>query len=246
MVEKKETLLKLDSIVKEFNDQYQQLSESRDELSESQIALLTASVNFLSENIKLIRGLNKVKEVPAQEPVAKNIEEPPAIASAAPDQQASQPVEKTEPAVRNEKPEPEVSKVPDEKHEEEAVVHEVVIREKTISVDTPAPEKQTVPTLNDLISAQRNQSTVASSFNSQPVKDLKAIINLNDKLQFVKDLFKGYNLAYNEAIEMLNRFDNFQAAENFLKNNYAAKNNWADKQATVDKFYEILNRRFSK
>jgi len=30
-----------------------------------------------------------------------------------------------------------------------------------------------------------------------------------------------------------------------LKQNYAIKNNWAEKQDVADKFYEILNRRFS-
>ena len=77
-------------------------------------------------------------------------------------------------------------------------------------------------------------------------KDLKGLISLNDKLQFVRDLFNGYSLAYTEAIELLDRFDSFEAADNFLKQNYAAKNNWAEKQDVADKFYEILNRRFAK
>jgi hypothetical protein len=65
-------------------------------------------------------------------------------------------------------------------------------------------------------------------------------------LLFVRDLFNGYSLAYSEAIEILNRFDNFESADNFLKQNYLSKNNWAEKQHVADKFYEILNKRFSK
>lgn len=128
------------------------------------------------------------------------------------------------------------------------VTKEVVIPEKTISVEIPVtPEEPPLtPTINDMISAQLNPSTVASQFTGKPVADLKTIINLNDKLLFIKDLFNGYSLAYSEAIELLNRFDTFESADNFLKINYAAKNNWSEKQQTVDKLYEILKRRFAK
>ncbi len=103
-----------------------------------------------------------------------------------------------------------------------------------------------VPTINDLISAQRKPLVEPASFNKKPVTDLKAGINLNDKLLFIKDLFNGYSLAYSEAIELLNRFDSFDAASKFLKANYAEKNNWVAKQSSADKFYEILERRFTK
>uniref|UniRef100_UPI00404B1B46 hypothetical protein n=1 Tax=Daejeonella sp. TaxID=2805397 RepID=UPI00404B1B46 len=108
-------------------------------------------------------------------------------------------------------------------------------------------EEETQPlTLNEILSAQSSPNTVSSQFNQRQSKDLKGLISLNDKLQFVRDLFNGYSLAYTEAIELLDRFDSFEAADNFLKQNYAAKNNWAEKQDVADKFYEILNRRFAK
>ncbi|MXV51133.1 hypothetical protein GS399_09145 [Pedobacter sp. HMF7647] len=134
----------------------------------------------------------------------------------------------------------------------EPIVNEVVIAEKTISVDTPQPEStietQEVkkPTINDIISAQRTQQTALSGFSQGTVTDLKSIISLNDKLLFVKELFNGYSLAYSEAIELVNRFDTLDAADNFLKTNYAVKNHWNEKQATVDKLYELLNRKFGK
>lgn len=158
-----------------------------------------------------------------------------------------------EPVEENEK-EKEPESAPEEKTQPSEdtiasgpVAHTVVIREKTISVDTPAKAStEPAPTLNDVIAAQTDQSTVAGKYNRQSVTDLKSIISLNDKLLFVKDLFNGYSLAYSEAIELLNRFDSLDSADNFLKTNYSAKNNWSDKQSTVDKFYEILNRRFTK
>ena len=124
---------------------------------------------------------------------------------------------------------------------------EVVQVHKTDSEPVSLVEEESQPlTLNEILSAQSSQSTVSSQFNQRQSKDLKGLISLNDKLQFVRDLFNGYSLAYSEAIELLNRFDSFEAADNFLKQNYAAKNSWAEKQDVADKFYEILNRRFSK
>jgi hypothetical protein len=108
---------------------------------------------------------------------------------------------------------------------------------------TAAPaETRAVPALNDLLAKSNSpQETVKA-----PVADLKQAINLNEKLLFIKDLFNGYNLAYSEAIDIVNKMTSFEAADSFLQSNYAAKNNWANKQSTVDQFYEVLNRRFAK
>jgi hypothetical protein len=108
-----------------------------------------------------------------------------------------------------------------------------------------ADENHKVPTINDLLSARNPHETVATQFRNNYGHDLKSLINLNDKLLFVKDLFNGYSLAYSEAIELLNRFHNFEEADKFLQQNYARKNNWGNKQSSADKFYEVLNRRFS-
>ncbi|SFH19053.1 hypothetical protein [Pedobacter insulae] len=99
------------------------------------------------------------------------------------------------------------------------------------------------PTLNELLAARTDKS-LNNQNGANSISDLKQGINLNDKLLYIKDLFNGYNLAYAEAIDLANRLPNFEAADNFFKKNYAVKNNWAEKQATVDKFYALLNQRF--
>lgn len=118
---------------------------------------------------------------------------------------------------------------------QQAVKHEIPEIKPTVEPERPM-------SLNEMLSAQRG----AVTSNTRPITDLKAAISLNDKMIFIKELFNGYNLAYSEAIEILNRFDSFEAADNFLIKNYADKNNWAAKQATVDRLYEILNRKFKK
>lgn len=121
----------------------------------------------------------------------------------------------------------------------------VVQKNKVVDV-IAEPEQQKsdkVPSLNDVLSGKLQQNNTSSS-SLKPISDLKASISLNDKMFFIKELFNGYNLAYSEAIEILNRFDSFEAADNFLMKNYAEKNTWSAKQNTVDRLYEILNRKF--
>lgn len=123
-------------------------------------------------------------------------------------------------------------------------------KEESSSVE-PTNEDQKMPpvlTINDILSGKTSQSVnVASQLNQQQsVKDLKSIISLNDKLLFIKDLFNGYSLAYSEAIDLVNKSDSFESAEQFLNANYALKNGWSQKQTTVDKLHEIISRKFAK
>lgn len=130
----------------------------------------------------------------------------------------------------------------------EAVIEQVAapaVEVKKVVVETTKVEIETShkPTLNDIL-AGKNTGTRLNETSGSTITDLKSAINLNDKLLYIKDLFNGYNLAYAEAIDIANKLPNFDAADNFFQKNYAVKNNWSDKQATVDKFYLLLNRRF--
>jgi hypothetical protein len=142
---------------------------------------------------------------------------------------------------------------PVEERPVEPIVNTVIIEEKEVIVEqeSQVDEKSTRPlTLNEMISQQKkaglNQQNIfqTNQHNSERITDLKSAVSLNDKLLFIKDLFNGYSLAYSEAIELLNRFDNFAEADAFLQTNYSLKNGWADKTQTVDKLYAVLRKRF--
>lgn len=116
----------------------------------------------------------------------------------------------------------------------------------TLIVETPAePVQEAKPTINDLL-ADRPDATLATKFESEPIADLKAIINLNDKLVFVKDLFNGYSLAYQEAIDTLNKLGSLEEAKSYLDENYAQANDWAAHETTTTRFYELVSRRYTK
>ena len=138
---------------------------------------------------------------------------------------------------------------------EEQLVHHtepepVSIKEPVISPvkQEPAAETTAAPavklTLNDILSGNTQGSNTNKEATRSPITDLKQSISLNDKLRYIRDLFNGYNLAYAEAIDLLNKMPDFKTADAFLQNNYAVKNNWSAKQDTADQFYELLNQRF--
>lgn len=147
--------------------------------------------------------------------------------------------------------------------EEELIINEVVEEPKEIVVEVPATapiaeepiaQAEEVParplTINELIQQQKKAGVnltqqFQTNSSQERVADLKTAVNLNDKLLFIKDLFNGYSLAYSEALELLNRFNNFAEADAFLQSNYAIKNGWAEKPQSVEKFYAVLRKKFA-
>jgi hypothetical protein len=117
--------------------------------------------------------------------------------------------------------------------------------EQPVTKYSAKDEEAEIVTRNQKISSlQGDKASKSEQLGIKPISDIKLAITLNDKLLYVKDLFNGYNLAYSEAIEILNRFNTFEEAQRFLKTNYVTKNNWESKQATADKFYALLKRRY--
>ena len=120
-----------------------------------------------------------------------------------------------------------------------------ITEEKLVEeIPAPAPAAPVKLTLNDILSGNTQGSNYQPEKSRMVIQDLKQAISLNDKLRYIKDLFNGYNLAYAEAIDLLNKMPDFKSADYFLQKNYAVKNNWSAKQETADQFYELLHQRF--
>ncbi len=127
-----------------------------------------------------------------------------------------------------------------EEQEENVVISNIVEDIKPPVVANVVEDKK--PSINELLASASGIRTPSLA----PIADLKQAINLNDKLLFIRDLFNGYNLAYAEAIDLLNKMPDYESANAFLQKTYALKNGWADKEVTVARFYELLNRRFPR
>ena len=140
-------------------------------------------------------------------------------------------------------PEPFLVKPQEELKQEEPLKIEVIKEEAVPVIAVDEIEAPVKLTLNERLAGNLHVSRTPEAAVAE-VKDLKQAISLNDKLLFVKDLFHGYSLAYAEVIDLLNKMPDFDTADAFLQKNYAIKNDWNSKQVTVDRFYELLKKRF--
>lgn len=267
MMNKKIIFQKIGGILSEINEQYQYLSGNMENINDLELELFVANANFLSEHATILKRINEA-QVPVQETTALNQVEQKETISAAPVLETIQtkpswenttiispePVLETESvSIAQDKIEEQVTPVPVYVEPANSVKPTEIVSEtfsKPFAPAEPVIEVQSVknnptPTLNDILSEKASQNNIARQYHAQ-TSDLKAMVSLNDKLLFVKDLFNGYSLAYSEAIDLANRCTSYEDAIAFLQANYGGKNKWADKQKAVDKLHEILSRRFSK
>ena len=115
-----------------------------------------------------------------------------------------------------------------------------VASSKLVQTSLPITPDSTKPTsIND-----RHKGLLGDQDKSVVSKELRAMISLNDKLLFTKDLFKSHGSAYSEAIDQISVLNTFEEVDLFLQGHYAESYGWANKQRTLEKFYSILRKRF--
>jgi hypothetical protein len=96
---------------------------------------------------------------------------------------------------------------------------------------------------NRIASAAPGVTSVGHKITHSPVKDLKSAIGLNEKFQFINQLFKGKSDQYNTAIEYLNSCGTVDKAHEYLKN-ISSENNWEQHAAPASLFMELIERRY--
>lgn len=268
---KDQLLAMIDNLLVEINSQYGELKSSS-QLEGIDIALLASNVDYLSSQVKALYhfqesvvkkeivtkeselftpAINLKFEADEQE-IFEEIVEKPLIVDTVYESV------KVDTAIENKVIlEPILATEIEESVSVTELVEEPVVEVKEqiiASINTGINEEKVVSerplTINELIQQQKkagvNMTQQFQTATSQDkVSDLKGAISLNDKLMFIKDLFNGYSLAYSEALELLNRIDNYAEADAFLQTNYALKNGWAEKPQTVDKFYSLLRKKFN-
>lgn len=94
-----------------------------------------------------------------------------------------------------------------------------------------------VRSMNDTMS--KKESDLASKFQSKPIADIRAAINLGDRFLFIKELFNGNADEFNQTIDTLNSKQSMNDAKAVL-----SKYNWEDNNETVDYFMSIVQRKY--
>jgi len=79
----------------------------------------------------------------------------------------------------------------------------------------------------------------------EPIKDLRSAIGINDKFQFIQELFGGDEKSFEVGIKTINAFKIFPEAQFYIKRELREKNNWDDESNVVKQFNQLIKRRFS-
>jgi outer membrane biosynthesis protein TonB len=97
--------------------------------------------------------------------------------------------------------------------------------------------------LNDKL--KQSKSEVADRLNEIPVKDLKQAIGINDKFQFIQELFRGDVDMYERSIKTINECHSLQEAEYWIERELKIRQGWLDDTRPVQHFYSLVKKRFS-
>ena len=130
-------------------------------------------------------------------------------------------------------------------------VAEPIKVEETIKIEEPVKKVEpTIATEPILMTKPKEvfveeKKEVAEKIALQPIKDLRAAIGINDKFQFMEELFNKDETLFESSIKTINAYKNFAEAQFWIKQNLRNKFNWAEESATVIAFDQLVKRRFS-
>jgi hypothetical protein len=100
------------------------------------------------------------------------------------------------------------------------------------------------PTVYDKIGAEKEDKSIGSKLQNNPVTDLRKSIGINEKFSFINELFDGDLTGYNDAIDKLNSSENHQQAVSMLSDVLASKYQWSTDGKSYMQLRNLIDRRF--
>ncbi len=103
------------------------------------------------------------------------------------------------------------------------------------SIDTPKPQIQEVdaPEQND------------PQPSPQEKKNINKVIGINDKYQYISELFNSDKEAYEAVLNTINEFNTADEAIDWLETEVSKEQNWDGELLSVQMFYDTVNTFFS-
>jgi hypothetical protein len=115
------------------------------------------------------------------------------------------------------------------------------IKQNGISPEIVADRFHSKTFVHDNISRKNTKKDVSSKMQSKPITDINSAIGLNDKFIFIRELFGNNKEHYIETIQVLNNFDTFENAVNFLDENF----DWDAEDPNYERLKELVRRKYS-
>jgi hypothetical protein len=103
--------------------------------------------------------------------------------------------------------------------------------------------KEEKMTLNQRLQAEKPKMNIGSQLHHNQIRDLKSSIGINEKFQFINDLFKGNMQDYTLAITQLNQFNNFEEALEYI-DILKFKYTWDINSDAHHKLMDFVRRRY--
>lgn len=140
--------------------------------------------------------------------------------------------------------------------EEEDVVEEVQQKQEMRHETTQAEKKSRVnkpdckinigesfvkekPTINEELSQTNPSNDISSRLKTNSISNLGAAIGLNEKFEFIQNLFDGDSVRYNHTIEVLNTATDFNQAFDYINTNFK----WDMNDPLVVKILDLIRRK---
>jgi hypothetical protein len=141
-----------------------------------------------------------------------------------------------------------------EKQEEEISIESTVFVQTTqVEIETKQDETQKSvsfvqttagSSLLDQLSNSSGANRLADQLKKSRIESILAVLTLNDKIRFTKNLFDSNSDTFNAAIQLLDAQKSILEARDLLSQ-YAARYEWnLEDKNTID-FYEFVERRYA-
>ncbi len=128
--------------------------------------------------------------------------------------------------------------VPTLAHQQPVRKEEELFTEKIQYPDSPDLPKD----LNDKLKQVRTE--LSQTLSETPIKDLRKAIGINDRFQFISELFRGDEAMYERSIKTIQGFTIYAEAEFWIRRELKVKIGWLDADPMVKQFDDLVRRRF--
>ncbi len=97
--------------------------------------------------------------------------------------------------------------------------------------------------LNDQLSNRSKE--IADQLGGTPIKDLRKGVGINDRFQFINELFRGDESMYERSIKTINNFTIYAEAQYWMERELKVKLGWDNEKSVTQDFYALVRRRFA-
>lgn len=136
---------------------------------------------------------------------------------------------------------PKIEEIQEEDETEEEITEDEAVRELESQIGSLIDNHSAKPSPSFNTS---EGASLADKLGKTAIKDLTTAIGISEKFLFMNELFEGDSDSYKTCLEKLNQFNSFSEAKLFLNDTIITKYKWDDENEYVQRFYEVVERRY--